>query len=191
MTLSGPYDFVLCALGGLACIGAVTLLRYSWLPKTVRARLCAVAGWLCLVGGAVLLSASRGIAIGVIAALLAFSLSGLLAVFLGAERRADRIKPARVAEPDNRPRSRWRGWARGTTAFLLAMFASVAVGAAFTGLPVGAPADRVSVGSLIVPFLWATFVIWALADRKILRPVIGMAGALAVSSAAIAWGLLA
>lgn len=191
MTLSGPYDFVICALSVLVCLGAVTLLRYSWLPKTTRPGLCAVAGWLGLFVGAVLLSLSRGIAIGVIAALLAFSVSGLLALFLGAERRADRTKPARVAEPDSRPRSRWRGWARGMTAFFLAMFASVAVGAAFTGLPVGAPADRVSVGSLIVPFLWATFVIWALADRKILRPVIGMAGALAISSAAIAWGLLA
>lgn len=169
----------------------MTLLRYSWLPKTLRAGLCAIAGWLCLVVGAVLFSVARGIAIGVIAALLAFSLSGLLVVLLGAERRADRIKSARVAEPDSRPRSRWRGWARGMAAFFLAMFASVAVGAAFTGLPVGAPADRVSVGSLIVPFLWAGFVIWALADRKILRPVIGMASALALSSAAIAWGLLA
>jgi hypothetical protein len=140
---------------------------------------------------AVLLSVSRGSVIGIVAALLAFSLLGLVAVLLGVERRPDRGKPVRVAEPESRPRSLWRGWARGVTAFFLPMFASVAVGAAFAGLPIGAPADRVSIGSLIVPFLWAAVVVWALADRKILRPVIGMAGALAISSVAIAVGLLA
>ncbi|WP_168356021.1 hypothetical protein [Sphingomonas gei] len=169
----------------------MTLLHHSCRRGTARRGLLALAGWLALGSAAAVMSMSLGSVIGIAAVLLTFSLSGLLAVFLSAERRADRTKPARVAEPDSRPRSRWRGWARGMTAFFLAMFAALAVGAAFAGLPVGAPADRVSIGSLIVPFLWAALVIWALADRKILRPVIGMVGALAVSSAAIAWGLLA
>lgn len=129
--------------------------------------------------------------IGGVTALLAFSLFGLLAVIVGAERRADRTRPARVVEPEIRPRKHGRGWARGVTAFLLAMITAETVGAAFAGIRIGTPADRVSIGSLIVPFIWAAFVIWALADRKILRPVIGMTSALAVASAAITWSLLA
>lgn len=60
---------------------------------------------------------------------------------------------------------------------------------AVAGIPIGAPVDRVSISSLIVPFVWAAFVIWALADRKLLRVVVSLAGALVASSAAIALGL--
>jgi Ca2+/Na+ antiporter len=150
-----------------------------------------MAGWLALFLAMTVLVSGRGGVIGIAVALLLFCLSGLLVVLLGAEVRELRIKTSRVAEPDTRPRRGWRSWARGMTAVFLAMFASVATGAAFTAIPMGAPAHRVAMGLLIVPFIWAALVIWALADQKLLRPVIGMAAALALSSAAVSVGLLA
>jgi len=189
--LNGSYDVITSALGVCASVTAVGLLRYRSRLTPDRRGHWAIAGWLALASAMTLLVLWHGVVIGIFAALLTFSLSGLLAVFLDAEVRMGRARPPRLTEPESRPNRRWRGWARGATAFLLAMFASVAIGAVFAGFPIGTPADRVAVGLLVVPFLWAAFVVWALADQKILRPVMGMTSALALSGAAIAWGLLA
>ncbi len=189
--MNGLANEAAAILGVAASAGAVGTLRYSRRSDANHRALWSIAGWLALLPALVLLCWCLGPAIGAVTLVLAFSLIGYLAVLLGAERRAARTRPPRVAEPEIRPHSRWRGCVRGLTALFLALAASTAIGSAGAGLPLGVPADRLSIGAMIVPLIWAAFVVWALADRKILRPVICMIGAVAVSSAAIAWALLA
>ncbi len=178
-------------VGMAICAGAVSVLRYSRRAEASHLSLWFVAGWFALLPALILFWWSLGPAVGAVTFVLAFSLIGYLAVLLGAERRAARTRSPRVSEPEIRPHIRWRGWVRGLTAFFLALISSVAIGSASAGLALGAPSDRLSIGSMIVPLIWAIFVVWALADRKILRPVIGMGAATVASGAAIAWALLA
>jgi hypothetical protein len=189
--VNGLTNQAAAVFGVAVCAVAVGMLRYSRRSETDHRSLCSFVGWFALLPALILLWWSLGLTVGAVTLVLAFSLIGYLAVLLGAERRAARTRSPRVSEPEVRPHIRWRGWVRGLAAFFLALISSIAIGSACAGMPFGAPADRLSIGSMIVPLIWAGFVVWALTDRKILRPVIGMGSALVASGAAIAWALLA
>lgn len=179
-----------------ACVASVLMLRTAWKSAGTRRKLWAAAGWLMLIPAVALYAFWLGMVVGLVAALLAFSLCAMTVVKLGEERRPARRSALRAIdekplEPDERPRIRWRGWARGAAALLLTAITANAIGAAVAGVAPGARLDRFAAAVILVPLLWACLVIWMLSDRIMLRPVLGMTGASAIAGAAIAWILLA
>lgn len=162
----------------------------------MRRKLWAAGGWLALIPVVVLYAFWFGVAVGLAALPLAFSLCAMIVVKFGEERRPARrsapsAKEDKAPEPDERPRTRWRAWARGAAALLLTTITANAIGAAVAGVAPGARLDRFAAAVVLVPLLWACLVIWMLSDRVLLRPVLGMTGASAIAGTAIAWILLA
>jgi len=162
----------------------------------MRRKRWAAAGWLMLIPALLLYALWLGVAIGLMAVLLAFSLCAMIVVKFGEERQPvrrsePRAKAQKAPEPDERPGGRWRGWARGAAALFLTAITANAVGAAVAGIAPGARLDRFAAAVVFVPLVWACLVIWMLSDRVMLRPVLGMIGASAIAGSTIAWILLA
>jgi hypothetical protein len=179
-----------------ACLASVLMLRTAWRGAGMRRKLWAGGGWLMLTPALVLYALWLGMVVGLVAVLLAFSLCAMIVVKFGEERRPGRLsepraKAEKAPEPDERPRVRWRGWARGAAALLLTAITANAIGAALAGIAPGPRLDRFAAAVVLVPLLWACLVIWMLSDRVMLRPVLGMAGASVMAGGGIAWILLA
>lgn len=187
---------LLPVVGAMLCLASAVLLRRAW-HRTTRARtLWTIAGWASLALALGPFAGSMGAVVGGIAWLLAFGLCGLAVTLHGRERgtgrtRAHQTGRSKPIEPDQRPRIRWRGWARGSAALLLTLLTADAICAALAGVSPGPAATRFSAAMLMLPLIWAGLVIWTLSDRVLRRPILGMAGALAASGAMIAWSVLA
>lgn len=184
-------DFLSLACGMLACACAVGLMRFGWERGTSFRKLYTAAGWAMLVVALTVMSRRDGIVVGTTITLLAFSLCGFVAVAINMERRIARSRPARIAAPAVVGQSKGAWWGRGLTTFFLAMIAALAIGSAGAGLPLGRPADRVTIGGIILPIFWAGFGIWALSDPRPRRPAIGLAAIGLCSGVVIAAELMA
>ncbi|MXO65919.1 hypothetical protein [Altericroceibacterium endophyticum] len=182
-------------LGIAVCLASVLMLRRAWRDAGLRRKLWAAGGWLVLIPASILIALWWGVVVGLAVMLLTFSLCAMTVVKVGEERRPARPAKSRIREemgldPDERRRSRWRGWARGAAAILLTAITANAIGAAAAGIAPGAQSDRFATGVVIVPLLWACLIIWMLSDRVMLRPVLSMTAASAIAGAVIAWTLL-
>lgn len=168
-------------LGALALsFGGIALIWSAWRERGNALR----------VGGAIALWAAStalwifrfGAEIGIPLALESAALVGFAFILSRMEWR--NARPPKDREAPAPPVSRYRRL-RGAAKFLIAgpigMFA--AMGIAFV-VAIGAPLaeqTRLILGGLIVPSLWAAFIGWTVAERRLIRPaavllVIGTAG---------------
>ncbi len=189
-------DQIAGTFGIVTCIASVLMLRTAWRRAGLSRKLWAAGGWLALIPAFLFYAVWLGLILGLAAVLLAFSLCAMIVVKFGEERRTIRLPKPRARdqktpEPEERPRVRLRGWARGAAALLLTAITANAIGAALAGVAPGAPLDRFAAAVVLVPLLWACLVIWMLSDRIMWRPVLGMTGASVIAGATIAWILLA
>jgi len=170
---------------------AVALLRSGWKIGRSRGSIRVAIGWTVLVVSLNLLVSALGTLVGLTIATLAFSICGYGAVILNSERRPLRKARARISSQDACPQTRSNGWGRGSAAFLLAMIAALAVGAAAAGLPIGLPVNRVTLFGLVLPFFWAGLIIWVLSEARLGRPVLGLCATIGASGVIIAIEVLA
>lgn len=169
---------VLGALG--LSLGGIVLIWSAWRERRAGPRLWAAL--LLWTGSTALWIAHFGGEIGIPLALETVALVGFAFILSRMERRTARAPRERDAPPLPASRhQRLRGAARFLIAGPIGMFA--AMGIAFV-VAMGAPLaeqTRLILGGLIVPSLWAAFIGWTIADRRLLRPfltllVIGLAG---------------
>jgi hypothetical protein len=168
-------------LGALALsLGGIALAWSAWRQRGNALRLVGAAAlW---TGSTTLWILRFGAEIGIPLALETAALTGFAFILSRMERREAR--PPKDRNVPALPVSRHRR-VRGAAKFLIAgpigMFA--AMGIAFV-VAIGAPLaeqTRLILGGLIVPSLWAAFIGWTVADRRLVRPaatllVIGAAG---------------
>lgn len=154
-------------LGALALsLGGILLIWSAWRERRWGPRAWGAIGlW---IGSAALWIARFGAEIGIPLALETAALAGFAFILSRMERREARAPREREAPP--LPASRYRRL-RGAAKFLIAgpigMFA--AMGIAFvvaTGAPL-AEQTRLILAGLIVPSLWAVFIGWTVADRRL------------------------
>ncbi|WP_288486027.1 hypothetical protein [uncultured Novosphingobium sp.] len=153
---------------------AVALLRLGWKVNGHCGNIRVASGWIVLLVALFLLAAALGTLVGLTVATLAFGLCGYGAVILNSERRPLRKTPERISSQDTTPQRRGHGWGRGSAAILLTMGAAIAVGAAAAGLPICLPVNRVTIGGLVLPLVWAGLIIWVLSDMRLRRAVLGL-----------------
>ncbi len=154
-------------LGALALsLGGILLIWSAWRERRWGLRAWGAIGlW---IGSAALWIARFGVEIGIPLALETAALAGFAFILSRMERREARAPRERAVPP--LPASRYRRL-RGAAKFLIAgpigMFA--AMGIAFvvaTGAPL-AEQTRLILAGLIVPSLWAVFIGWTVADRRL------------------------
>ncbi len=189
--LFDPATKLVLASGLLACCGAVALLRSGWNGTRPGDPWRTVMGWAALAYALISLALHLGVLIGSTLALLAFSLSGFIAVALNVERRSYRTRQARVTLPDVTPQNRGKAWGRGLSASVLSMIAALMTGSASTGIPLGLAVNRVTIGGMVLPLIWASLIIWAVSDPIMRRPIFGMGGVITLSGICIAIELTA
>ncbi|WP_213980950.1 hypothetical protein [Sphingomonas sp. dw_22] len=154
-------------LGALALsLGGILLIWSAWRERRWGPRAWAAIGF--WIGSAGLWIARFGAEIGIPLALETAALAGFAFILSRMERRVARTPREREVPP--LPASRYRRL-RGAAKFLIAgpigMFA--AMGIAFvvaTGAPL-AEQTRLILAGLIVPSLWAVFIGWTVADRRL------------------------
>ncbi len=179
-------------VSGLLTMGlGLALLRSGWKNSERRGRARVASGWSALLVSLYLLSSALGTLIGLTIATLAFGLYGYGLVALNAERRPLRNTYRRIATQDASPQAFGNGWGRGSAAFFLAMIATIAMGAAAAGLPIGLPVNRVTIGALVLPILWAGLIIWVLSEARLRRPVLGLCAIIGASGLLISVEMLA
>lgn len=169
-------------VSGLLTMGlALALLRSGWRNSERRGRARVASGWTALLVSLYLLTTVLGPLIGLTIATLAFGLCGYCLVALNTERRQPRNTRGRIVTQDASPQAFGNGWGRGFAAFFLAMITTIAIGAAAAGLPIGLPVNRVTIGALVLPIIWAGLVIWVLSEARLRRPVLGLCATIGAS----------
>lgn len=159
----------------------IAALREAWNKRNQWSPWLLAGGWAAFALAVLLFAFWKGWEVGVPYALAVLSIVALAAVAGHAQWREVRNGPSRAAatDPSDRPSRFWRGAVRVLLAGPLSGFAAIGFGVALAkGLPL-AEADRIAIGGLAVPILWAGGMVWTLADDRILR-------ALAVLIASIA-----
>ncbi len=179
------------ASGLLASCGAVALLRSGWNGTRPGGLWRTAMGCAALACAVIFMALNLGVLIGSTLAFLAFSLCGFIAVALNVERRPYRKRQARIASSDVKPQHRGQAWGRGLSASILTMIAALIIGSASAGLPLGPAADRVTIGGMVLPLVWAGLIIWSLSDPRSRRPIFGMSSAIILSGIFIAIELAA
>lgn len=168
----------------------MALLRSGWRVDTRSGRYRVVSGWVVVMLALILLGSIVGTVIGLTIATLVFGLCGYCAVVLNSERRQVRATRGRKVSQDDE-QGRGSGWGRGGAAFLLAMLAAIASGSAIAGLPIGPAVDRVTIGGIVLPVIWAAFIVWVLSETRLRRAVLGLCRVIGVSAILIAIEVLA
>lgn len=157
---------------GAAMLLGVAGLRRSWASRGAAHPLWLLAGWAAIIASVVIAAWGWGGEIGIPAALTVVSVVALGFVAANVQWRAARqarVRTASPVDPSDRPSRIWRGIVRTILAGPLAGAASVGVGVALaTRLPLG-EADRIAIGGLTIPLLWAGGMAWTLADDRIFR----------------------
>lgn len=163
---------VLLPAAALALSGAgIAALRHAWDKRTRWSPWLLCGGWAACALAVALCAVWLGGEVGVPFGITLFSIVALAVVATHVRWREVRSGPSRAsaADPSDRPRRLWRGLIRVLLAGPLSGLAAVGVGVALAkGLPLG-EADRIAIGGLTVPLLWAGGMVWTLADDRILR----------------------
>ncbi len=174
-------------LGVVALAGSIVGLGLATRGRQDRHHLWLVAGWLAFVLALIAGSIWRGPEIGIAFVLLALSLFAYVGVAIGLERKPPRARPARNAafepeltDPEQRP-VRWvRGVVRSLIAFLVAGSAAAGVGLSIAVyLPIN-EIDRLALGGIVVPTIWAAGMAWTLAETRLVRAFVPMMAVAAV-----------
>jgi peptidoglycan/LPS O-acetylase OafA/YrhL len=173
----------LCAVALIAL--GILLLRMSWVSNRSPQRLYMSGGWLAVVAGFVLLMHVQGPKIGMTYAFLAFSLIAyaMIASTVELRRGKRRASVSLAPEPEQRPTNWRRATAKSLLAIVLAGVAAIGIGVAFAVAMPLPPQDRMVLGGLLVPVLWGGGMAWTLADAKLLRASVILAGISVVSYA--------
>jgi hypothetical protein len=193
-TLSGvqPIENLLPAPDGLFAVSLIAigilLLRMSWASNRSPQRLYVSGGWLAIAAGSALLVRALGTEVGIAYAFLALALVAYAIIAATVELRQGRFRATASLAPE--PEQRQTNWRRATAKSLLAIvlagIAAIGIGVAFAVAMPLAPHDRIVIGGLLVPVLWGGGMAWTLADAKLLRASIILAG-ISVASYAIAF----
>ncbi len=150
---------------------SIYALRRAWDKRSRWTPWFIGAGWAACASAFVLCGIWLGGEVGIPFGITLFSVIALAVVTTHVRWREARNGPARSAatDPSDRPRRMWRGIIRVLLAGPLSGIAAIGVGVALAkGLPLG-EADRIAIGGLMVPVLWAGGMVWTLADDRILR----------------------
>lgn len=163
---------LLLPLSALAISGAgIAALRQAWDQRTRWTPWLLGGGWAACAAAVALCGYWLGGEVGIPAGITLFSVIALGVVAAQVRWRKARGGASRASatDPSDRPRRIWRGAIRVLLAGPLSGLAAVGVGVALAkGLPLG-EADRIAIGGLAVPVLWAGGMVWTLADDRILR----------------------
>lgn len=179
--------------GLLASLPAAVLLRLGW-RRRGRERLArSGAAAVMSTVAAALAVAALGLAAGLVTFLLTGGLAGLVVTFQGRERRTPRSLPERraILPAAREPGHARRGWMRGAAAALLTLLGAEALCSAAAAVLPGSAASRFAALVALAPVLWAGLIVWTLGDRRLLRPILGIAGAIGASLLLVAAGLAA
>ncbi|MFC0634689.1 hypothetical protein [Brevundimonas balnearis] len=162
--------------------GGVFLLRRAWRDRTPAGGRWAPLGGVTLVAGLIAWIVAFGAEIGVAYSLTWISLVAALAIAPFVEVRNRRGRAARVGvlDPSDRPSRAWRGWMRALLAGPLAGLAAMGLGLGWAVSGPGVEPDRLILGGLMVPLLWAGGMAWTLSDHRIFRALAVLVGAAAL-----------
>jgi hypothetical protein len=173
---AAPHLFALLAVA-MTALG-VFLLRRAWGRNGGSGAGALTIGWAVLLAAAVPLVLAFGAEVGIPYAALAFSTAGLVAVAANLELREARVRTARAAappalDPSLRPRNIWRGTSRTIAALVVATSAAAGRLATLTCLPLTLQ-TRFGLAATLFPVLWACFVVWVMAEARLLRAALAL-----------------
>lgn len=185
---------ILLALAAVCAVAVgVWLLWLAW-KRNPRPRGGLIAGgWALLVAAAALLGpwagGDRGVAISTllvaVAATVFIVISGRWTLPHGKKAKPIRAT-AGGADPATGPATTWpRTVATVLLALPVSTAACVAAGVALAVWTPGAPADKLVTAAFGAPLVLAGGMVWACADRKLLRTMIGLVAVTAVCSLAV------
>lgn len=175
---------LLLPLAALAFAGAgIAALRQSWDKRTRWTPWLIGGGWTACAIAVLTCGTWLGGEVGIPFGIALFSVVALAVVASHVRWREVRAGPSRASatDPSDRPSRIWRGVIRVLLAGPLSGIAAVGFGVALAkGLPVD-EADRIAIGGLTVPILWASGMVWTLADDRILRALAVLIVSIAVA----------
>jgi len=165
---------------GIAILAAIALslagVVAAWQAWRVRRSPLLVVTLLCWVAATTVWCARFGAEIGIPLAIETGSLVTFAFILSRIERRADREAKERTVAPTPLvPGHRWRGTARAMLAGPLGFIAAIGIGAAIAIAAPWAEQTRLILAGLIVPSLWAAFMIWSIAAERLWRPALCLA----------------
>jgi hypothetical protein len=172
-------------LGLAAAAGGVLALKRAWRRRPNGRWL--LAGWAAIAAGLAGWAAVAGLDMAVALALLVPSPMAFVMLATGAElkpRRAQRT-PRPAVELPAAPSGHWRTILRALYAGPLSAAAALGCAAAVALRAPLAEADRLVLGGMLVPGVWAAGMIWATTDPRLARIGLGL-GASAVLAFALA-----
>lgn len=154
----------------LPIIGGVWLLSRKKPVKSAAHLIRVPAAWAMISVGITAFIIDYGIAVGLIYGLTTLTFVGYSFVAVSFELRPSgrRFEP-RAAEPDERPSTTRAAVAKLFLAVCAAGFAAIAFGIAFEAIAPLPEKDRIVIGGLLVPLLWAGGIAWMMADPKFMR----------------------
>lgn len=173
-----PTDLAVAGAALAASAGGAFGLRRAWRDRTPAGAPWVWIGWSGLAAGLALWIWSVGPEIGVALALTWLSVIAAVAIVPFMERRTGRKSSARpgVLDPSDRVSKTWRGWMRGLLAGPIAGVAALGLGLGWAVSGPGGAQDRLIIGGLLVPVLWAAGMAWTLSDDRIFRALAVLIG---------------
>ena len=165
-------------------VGLVSLRR-AWQRDVAMKALWMVGGWLLLALSLLCFSLWLGGEVGIPVALVFVSTAALCLVATNVKWREARGPRRRtgVIDPSDRKSRVWRGVVRTLLAGPLSGLAAIGVGVALAARLPLQEIDRVAMGGLAVPLIWAGGMAWTLADDKIIRASLVLIAVSAISYA--------
>lgn len=181
---------ILIAAGVAGTLAGVALLREAWRRRPAPRGVLILAGWALLLSAALGLTAgfAGDVGVAVWALVLAFAGLGAIGVSMDrAPRRRARPAVRRQVTAGEDPAAgaasgAWRTAAVVALAGPGAMIPAFLIGLALTAHGPGAMADRMMAGAVACPLVSGAAMIWACADRRLLRSLGLLVGASAAAA---------
>lgn len=162
-------------------IGGVWLLTRKKPVKSAADLIRVTAAWTMISVGITAFIIDFGTAVGLAYGLSTLTIVGYSFVAMRFKfRQIARRSEPRAAEPDERPGTTRAAIAKLFLAVCAAGFAAIAFGVAFEAVAPLPEKDRIVIGGLLVPLLWAGGISWMMADPKFMRAGSALAAVAAV-----------